>query len=107
MDLAYYFSTRQTRVVRPDHTISWYGSPLQVLRNAHERSLTRQRITVHTTPEGELYLYAGKERLRYQVLPVAPAKPTPPAPAPAAAKAPGEPHPRATARQRAWLFASV
>jgi transposase len=65
MDLDYYFSVCQRRVVRPDHTLRWEHKTLQILRRPGEKSLSRKPVYVHVTPEGAVFLYDGRERLRY------------------------------------------
>ena len=58
-------------------------------------SLVGQRVTVHTVPEGDLYVYLGKRRIAHQPVAAAP----PPAPSPNAAAtpppAPPDPSPKA------------
>jgi hypothetical protein len=104
MDLAYYFAAREARTVRPDHTISWAGETYQVLPSAREPGLVGKAISVHVVPEGTLYLYAGKRRLRYQQAQPLGAKPAPakvPKPKPTPTR---QPNPQAAAKRRAWLF---
>ena len=66
-------------------------------------SLRGKKITVHTVPEGDVYLYDGKRRLDYERVEASPAALAPPPTVPLV-KAPDS---RAKARQRAWLFAST
>lgn len=102
LDVAYYFSVRHTRTVRADHCISFAGQFFQLLPGTTDPSLVRQKISVHTTPEGEIYLYHRKRRLIYQPVATPPPKTSQPSEeAPRPAK---PPHPKATARQRAWLY---
>jgi transposase len=109
LDLAYYFATRETRTVRRDHCISFAGQLLQLLPAPNDPSLVGQRVSVHTVPEGDLYVYLDHRHIAHQ--PVAPAAPPPPVPPPPAAPptaaaqptAPPDP-PKRTAKQRAWLF---
>jgi transposase len=64
LDLPFYFAAKQERVLKRDHTLSFHGTTLQIQRKRSERSLAGARVTVHVTPEGERFVYAGKERLR-------------------------------------------
>lgn len=101
-DLAYYFSTCETRVVRHDHCIQFAGQLLQLLPSPQDPSLVNAHVSVHVVPEGDRYIYHGKRRLAYQPVAEPPATPAPAAvetlpPAPAAP-------PKATAKQRAWLY---
>jgi len=87
LDIAYYFSVRETRTVRPDHCISFAGQFLQLLPGPQDPSLVGQKVTVHILPEGEIYLYHGKRRIVYQSLAAAPVKtPRPSEEAPRPAK---------------------
>ena len=104
LDIHYYFAIRETRKVRADHCISFAGQLLQLLPGPKDPSLVDQRVSVHTVPEGDLYVYHSKRRITHQVIaaPVTPSVPpcaeaTPPA-------APAPPTAKASARQRAWLF---
>jgi hypothetical protein len=102
-DLAYYFAAREARVVRPDHTLAYERAIYQLRPAAGEPSLVGKSVRVHTTPEGELFLYDGKRRLRHKLVdPVAPAPaaPKPDKPAPPAKKT----NPQGEAHRRAWLF---
>ena len=102
LDMAYYFSVRETRTVRPDHCISFAGQFLQLVPSPQDPSLVGQKVTVHIVPEGELYLYHEKRRITYEPVAAPPAKPPQPSeesPHPAKTT-----HPKATARQRAWLY---
>jgi Winged helix-turn helix len=102
-DLAYYFAARQGRTVRGDHCLAWAGLTLQLRLGAKDPSLRGKKITVHTVPEGDVYLYDGKRRLDYERVEAPPTALAPPPTVPLV-KAPD---PRAKARQRAWLFAST
>lgn len=99
-DLAYYFCVRESRVVRSDHTISWYGKTLQILADSCDRCLAGRSVNVHVTPEGELLIYDGKQRLPYKGVPTV--KMQPPARAAIVAK---QTNAQAANRRRAWLFA--
>ncbi len=68
LDLPYFFAAKQQRVVRADHTLSWMGQDLQLKRKRTERSLAGVNVNVHTTPDGEVFVYLGKQRLAYQAL---------------------------------------
>lgn len=102
-DLAYYFCVKESRVVRQDHTISWLGKTLEILPGSRPTCLAGRTVSVHITPEHELFLYYGKKRLQYQVIqpetrpkPAQQAKPQTTQPKPA--------DPTALARKRAWLY---
>jgi transposase len=102
LDVAYYFSVRETRTVRADHCISFAGQLLQLLPAPRDSSLVGQKVTVHVVPEGEIYLYHGKRRITCQ--PVA-APPVRTQQLSEEALRPEKPaDPKAKARQRAWLF---
>jgi len=102
LDIAHYFSVRETRTVRPDHCIRFASQFLQLLPGPQDPSLVGQKVTVHIVPEGEIYLYHAKRRLIYQPVATPPAKPLQPS---EEAPRPAKPtHPKARARQRAWLY---
>ena len=102
LDIPYYFSIRETRKVRADHCITFAGQLLQLLPGPKDPSLAHQTVTVHTVPEGDIYLYHGKRRIAYQTVVAPPATPTQPTDD---ALLPAQPAaPKATAQQRAWLF---
>lgn len=103
LDTAYYFASRETRKVRADHCISFAGQLLQLLPRPKEPSLVEQRVTVHVVPEGEIYLYCGKQPLAYRPVTVAEV-----AASPVVNRAPAAPKPAdptAAARRRGWLYA--
>jgi len=104
LDLPYYFAVCETRTVRADHCLRFAGQLLQLRPAPGDPSLVGQRVTVHTVPEGDHFVYLGKRRIAHQPV----AAPPPPAPSPSAAANPPPPAPAATnpgqARQRAWLF---
>jgi transposase len=81
LDLPYYFAAKEERTVKADHTVAWHGATLQIQRKRGDRSLADTRVIVHTTPEGERFLYAGKRRLTYKPV-KAPTPKTAPAPRP-------------------------
>ena len=64
-DFAYYFAVRQTRTVKPDHTICYEGRTLKIQRKALDPSLAGKQVSVHQDPEGELFIYCNKARLRF------------------------------------------
>lgn len=97
LDLAYYFSTCEARQVRADQTLSYLGQTLRIEGATNYRG---RKVSVHQAPEGELYLYDGKERLTFRPVASRPPKAAPDPPAPQPAKAPA---PEAAARRRAWL----
>lgn len=102
MDLAYYFCKRESRAVRSDHTISWMGRTLQILPRPTDKSLAGETVNVHVTPEQEILIYNGKQRLNYTVVPT-PAKQhctTRNSPAKATRA-------KRSAAQRRWLFAKT
>jgi len=102
LDMAYYFSTRETRTVRPDYCISFAGQLLQLLPGPRDPSLVGQKVTVHVVPEGEIYLYHGKRRIMCEPVDAPPARPSQPS---EEAPQPAKPaNPKGKARQRAWLY---
>jgi hypothetical protein len=104
-DFGYYFAAQEQRSVRQDHCVQFKGLTLQILPKAQDLPLTGRKVNVHLVPEGDVYLYDGKRRLDYkQVVEAAPTMVTNPLPTISVNKAP---HPRAKARQRAWLFAGT
>lgn len=108
LDLSYHFAAKHNRTVRPDHTVSWLGGTLRLVRRPGEPSLAGQVVAVHKTPEGEVVVYAGRKRLSHTVAPThttpakreaRPADPNSPPRAPKRAK------PSDSAGTRAWLYA--
>lgn len=103
LDLDYYFAARESRTVRPDHTIPYYDAIYQILPSATDRPLVGKSVVVHALPEGTIRLYDGKRRLTFR--PVEPAAAVPPSRLPAPTPiAPTRPRTPTTAKQRAWLF---
>ena len=102
-DIAYYFSARETRIVRKDHTIAWQGKTLQILPG--ELVLTGLKISVHSTPEGEVFLYNEKRRLSYRLVQARPPKET--LQPRQAQSTPDKSRRTSSARQRAWMFGSI
>lgn len=101
LDVDYYFSIRESRVVRTDHTIAWFGSTIQILRDKRQMSLAGKKVWVHVTPEEKLVIYEGKIRLEYELVKHRP-RPLPEPPKPQKEKL--QPDPLSLKRQRAWLF---
>jgi hypothetical protein len=93
LDEPYYFAVKEERTVRADHTLCWQGRVLQLTRQRTERSVAGERVQVHTTPEGERFVYHGKQRLAHQLV-----KP-PAAATTTAAPAAGAQPPNNTSRQ--------
>lgn len=102
-DLAYHFSTKESRVVRLDHTISWLGKTLEILPGSRPTCLAGKAVSVHITPEQELFLYYEKKRLQYRVV-QSEARPKPLQQAKPQAVEPKPPDPAALARKRAWIY---
>lgn len=99
-DWAYHFSVRETRKVRADHCLRWLGQTLALQVKATEPNLSGQTVSVHTLPDGTVYVYDGQRRLAYRRV-------EQPLPAPALRVLPPRAKaadPRGKARQRAWLF---
>lgn len=103
VDLAYDVARRETRTVRADHTIAWLGQTLPLQVGRRDPSLARTTVTVHVTPEDELYVYQGQRRVAYQVL--AAAALATPAPAPAHSTLPKPVDPDVARRRRGWAYA--
>lgn len=113
-DDAYVFAIREERKVSHDHCVRVGGRTLQLAPSPKRASLAGRTIHVHGTPEGEMLLYAGTERIAYTVLeptlrtqgiPTAQierldnsAATDKPVSAPAAARR------KPTAKQRAWAY---
>lgn len=102
LDLSYYFAIRESRKVRSDNCISWYGQQLQLLPGTNHPSLVEKTISVHVVPEGDVYVYHDRHPVAYRSvasdslpLRLTPKRLRPPKPV----------NPNAKARQRAWLFA--
>jgi len=101
-DLDYYFATSETRVVRQDHTISWYGKAYQILPDEECMLIAGKRVDVRVTPEGCTSLYIGRHRLAHKEVETS----GPAQKAVRPRKQPKTPDPGALARRRAWLFQS-
>ncbi len=104
-DLDYHFSARESRKVRADHCIQWQGQVLQLELKRDDPVLAGKRVSVHTVPEGSVYVYDGERRLDYHRVVEAqrgPAKDSQGVrPAPPVFKTVD---PKVAARRRAWLF---
>jgi len=100
MDIDYYFSTSESRVVRQDHTIKWYSRIYQILYDKEHIVRSGERVYVHNTPEGRLYIYSGKRRLQYKEVQVS----KPASEIKRTQREAKPPDPDAQARRRAWLF---
>jgi transposase len=104
-DLDRLFSTTTERKVKADHTISFRGLTLQILREKEQPCLVACKVMVHVTPESELHLYHQDTKLAHRRLDQAATapllvKPTTPTP-------PNIPKPRdpiARRRRNAYLF---
>lgn len=100
MDIDYYFSISESRVVRQDHTITWHSKTYQILSGKECIVTSGKRVYVHVNPEGNMYIYSGKHRLPYKEVHVS--KPIARIKQPA--KEPKPLSPEALAKRRAWLF---
>ena len=62
LNLAHVFCFKHTRVVRPDNTISFQGTPLQLLPTAERRGWVKARVEVHERLDGtRAIIYQGQE----------------------------------------------
>lgn len=107
MDLDYYLSTRESRVVRPDHTVSWLGKSIQLLQLRNHPVYPGTKVAVHCTIEGDILVYHDKTRLRHKVLDTPPVAPGKVASKPGTAKKIPVLDPEKRQRQCAWLHAGV
>lgn len=64
-DLVRLFSTKESRVVQNDHTLSFCGHVLQLHKAALSTSLAQKKVDVHVTPEGEVSVYFEKKKLSF------------------------------------------
>lgn len=103
LDLAYYFSARESRKVRADHCISFSGQVLQLLPGPKDPSLVGESVTIHLLPEGDIRIYHGKQPIAYQ--PLQPHEVVPPKPSHNPVRRTRPIDPKAVARRRGWLFA--
>ena len=105
LDLDRLFSTATERKVKADHTISFRGLTLQMLREKEQPCLVACKVMVHVTPESELHLYHHDTKLAYRQLVQAATPPLvakPPTPVPAKTPKPSDPNARR--RRNAYLF---
>jgi len=65
LDLPYFFAAKEVRTVKEDHTISIDGKTLLLARRRGDPSLSGQSVQVHTTPEGDIFVYSSRRRLEY------------------------------------------
>jgi len=79
LDLNYYFSTREERVVLNDHTVAWYGKTLQLATGPLRANMAGRGVTVHTNAHGDIFCYYQKRSLTLKVID-AKAKTRPPIP---------------------------
>lgn len=97
MDMHYYFSTSEQRTVKQDHTISWLGTVLQILKDEKHPLLAGKRVDVKTSPEREIKIYTGKRALPFkEAAPRTVSKPKSEQPKPAAEKP--------KTRRKSWLY---
>lgn len=105
LDLDRLFSTATERKVRADHTVSYRGLVLQILRQKDQPCLVACKVTVHLTPDHALHLYHQHTKLQHRLL-----DHSSPAPLLTKPKAlplpenPKPPDPEARRRRNAYLF---
>jgi len=105
LDLDRLFSTAVERKVKADHTISYRGLGLQILRSKEQPCLVACKVMVHCTPETTLHLYHKETKLEYRLLDQASPAPLRTAPkAVGVAKTPKPSDPNARRRRNAYLF---
>jgi hypothetical protein len=105
LDLDRLFSTSTERKVRADHTISYRGLVLQILRQKQQPCLVACKVTVHITPDNTLHLYHQHTKLQHRLLNHSPPAPLVAKPkAPALPENPKPPDPEARRRRNAYLF---
>ena len=104
LDLDRLFSTATERKVKADHTISFRGLTLQILREKEQPCLVACKVMVHVTPESELHLYHHDTKLAYRRLDHAATTPLakPSTPNPRYTSRP--PDAKARRRRNAYLF---
>ena len=73
MDMHYYFSTSDLRVVRRDHTISYKGKILQILTDECHPILTNKQVDVRVSPERNIKVYIDKHSLSFKEIEIRPA----------------------------------
>lgn len=74
MDLDYYFSTMETRIVKADNTVPFLAQTLQLLPDRRGPSVTGQDVEVHQLPDSTLLIYRNRKRIAHKKLAAAPAK---------------------------------
>jgi transposase len=105
LDLDRLFSTAVERKVKADHTISYRGLGLQILRSKDQPCLVACKVMVHCTPETTLHLYHKETKLEYRLLDQVSKAPLRTAPkAVAVTKTPKPSDPNARRRRNAYLF---
>jgi len=67
-DIPRLFSTKESRMVQNDHTLSFHGLLLQLHKDTLSTSLSGKRVDVHVTPEDELRIYSNKKPLAFHNL---------------------------------------
>jgi transposase len=79
IDLNYYFSTREERIVQNDHTIKWYGKILQLATGPLRANMAGRRVYVHTNAQQETFCYYEQRALSFKTIaPEAQTKPKAP-----------------------------
>jgi transposase len=104
LDLDRLFSTAIERKVKADHTISYYGLTLQILREKEQPCLAACKVMVHVTPEHELHLYHHDTKLAYRRLDQAATTPLAKPSTPRPRYTPRPPDAKARRRRNAYLF---
>ena len=105
LDLDRLFSTSTERKVRADHTISYHGVVMQILRQKDQPCLVACKVTVHLTPDNNLHLYHKHTQLKHRVLNHSPTAPLLTKPKTLALhENPKPPDPEARRRRNAYLF---
>lgn len=104
LDLDRLFSTATERKVKADHTISYRGLTLQILREKEQPCLVACKVMVHVTPESELHLYHQNAKLAYRRLDHAATTPLEKPSTPISRYTPQPPDPKVRRRRNAYLF---
>ena len=104
LDLDRLFSTATERKVKADHTISFRGLTLQILREKEQPCLVACKVLVHVTPESELHLYHHDTKLAYRRLDHATTTPLAKPSTPSPRYTPRPPDAKARRRRNAYLF---
>ncbi|HEX6043314.1 MAG TPA: ISNCY family transposase [Pyrinomonadaceae bacterium] len=103
-DLDRLFSTATERKVKADHTISFRGLTIQILREKEQPCLVACKVMVHVTPESELHLYHHDTKLAYRRLDHAATTPLAKPSSPSPRYTPRPPDAKARRRRNAYLF---